>query len=47
MIILVIAIIVGAFIGWGMAINGRNKRRDRRDANRFLAEQHRAKRKSS
>jgi hypothetical protein len=42
--ILILALVVGALLGLGMAINGKTKRRDKRDANRYLAEQGRAQR---
>ena len=45
MTVIIIAMIVGAVLGTAMAVNGSRKRRDRRDANRYLAEQYRAGRK--
>lgn len=40
--IIVVALIIGALLGVGMAINGNRKRRDKRDAMRYLAEKARA-----
>ena len=34
----VLIIVVAALLGAGMAVNGKRKRQDKRDANRYLAE---------
>ena len=46
MVAIIVIFAIAIALGIGLAQNGSRKRRDRRDANRFLAEQYRAQKRA-